>query len=240
MRHRVTCFALAAVCLLGACGRTASSATLAVDAKSNIFGAGHAECPPPASGTAGILPPVFSFAALPDQQIAFSAVTGSIGCCGDPNVLNGPDGGPFASASTNILSIGGIAGIIDNDHTLFLVGVFLDDTEPADPAPSRLDFSAGALGESFVTLSPQLRQVFFIGDGLTGNGTGVTQRFNVPAGATRMFLGFADGHEFGDPTRLPGSYGDNLGTLSTEFALTSSAPTAVSSRSWGRLKTIYR
>ncbi len=42
-------------------------------------------------------------------------------------------------------------------------------------------------------LSPFLKQVFFIGDGLTGNGTGAAQQFIVPAGATRLFLGPADG-----------------------------------------------
>ena len=42
-------------------------------------------------------------------------------------------------------------------------------------------------------LSPALKQVFFIGDGLTGTGTGTTQTFVVPAGATRLFLGVSDG-----------------------------------------------
>jgi hypothetical protein len=38
-----------------------------------------------------------------------------------------------------------------------------------------------------------LNQVFFIGDGLTGNGTGTVQQFVIPAGATRLYLGSADG-----------------------------------------------
>jgi hypothetical protein len=38
-----------------------------------------------------------------------------------------------------------------------------------------------------------LQQAFFIGDGLTGNGTGEVQTFIVPAGAARLFLADVDG-----------------------------------------------
>ncbi|HME68245.1 MAG TPA: hypothetical protein VKM54_00015 [Myxococcota bacterium] len=48
---------------------------------------------------------------------------------------------------------------------------------------------------SFSSLSPLLKQPFFIGDGLTGNGSGSVQQFIVPAGATRLFL--ASGDAFG-------------------------------------------
>jgi hypothetical protein len=37
-----------------------------------------------------------------------------------------------------------------------------------------------------------LKQPFFIGDGLTGTGTGAVQDFIVPSGATRLFLGTMD------------------------------------------------
>jgi hypothetical protein len=46
---------------------------------------------------------------------------------------------------------------------------------------------------SFMILAPQLQQVFFIGEGLTGTGSGQRQTFVVPTGATRLFLGSADG-----------------------------------------------
>ncbi|MCL6546715.1 MAG: PEP-CTERM sorting domain-containing protein, partial [Bryobacteraceae bacterium] len=73
------------------------------------------------------------------------------------------------------------------------------------------------------TFSPALGQMFFIGD---GQGTGGTQTFKIPVGATRLFLGFADGPpEFGNappgiPTN-PGAYHDNWGslTLSIEESL---------------------
>ena len=42
-------------------------------------------------------------------------------------------------------------------------------------------------------MSPLLKQIFFIGDGLTGNGTGDIQQFIAPTGATRLFLNATDG-----------------------------------------------
>lgn len=75
-----------------------------------------------------------------------------------------------------------------------LIGVFLDATQPslAGPAPGSLVFSAPS-AQAYMTLSPALRQPFFIGDGLTGTGTGTRQVINIPAGATRLFLGSMDG-----------------------------------------------
>jgi len=43
------------------------------------------------------------------------------------------------------------------------------------------------------------------------------QEFYAPAGATRLFLGFADAYEFGYPTSYPGYYNDNSGLLEVEF-----------------------
>jgi hypothetical protein len=78
-----------------------------------------------------------------------------------------------------------------------LVGVFLDDGVPnASAAPPGLDFSDGGLGTAFGQLCPGLKQPFFIGDGLTGHGTGAPQQFVVPAGATRLFLGTVDGFDW--------------------------------------------
>jgi len=57
--------------------------------------------------------------------------------------------------------------------------------------PASIDF--GVVGLNFSTLSPLLQQTFFIGDGLTGNGSGTVQTFIVPAGATRLYLGSVDG-----------------------------------------------
>jgi hypothetical protein len=53
--------------------------------------------------------------------------------------------------------------------------------------------------------------MFFVGDGLTGTGSGDTQIFHVPDTATRLFLGFSDRHA--STPDLPGWYGDNSGSI---------------------------
>jgi hypothetical protein len=85
--------------------------------------------------------------------------------------------------------------------------------EPTDPAPLALDFTNNT---SFEEISPLLKQTFFIGDGLTGSGSGNIQRFLVPNQATRLFLGFADGATI---QGLPGHYSDNGGSLVANFEL---------------------
>ena len=73
-----------------------------------------------------------------------------------------------------------------------LIGVFIGAGTPGGTAPTGLSFSTAG-SQSQATLSPQLNQVFFIGDGLTGTGTGSVQQFVIPAGATRLYLGSSDG-----------------------------------------------
>ena len=99
-------------------------------------------------------------------------------------IYYGPDGGPlFTRGAEN-----GISGI--RVTTSALIGVFLDSQLPTtSPAPSDLNFEVST--RDFLTLSPELKQVFFIGDGRTS--FSVIQKFYVPNGATRLFLGTADG-----------------------------------------------
>lgn len=80
-----------------------------------------------------------------------------------------------------------------------VIAVFLSDAQPntMGTAPSMLDFSTES-SRDFHTLEPQLRQVFFIGDGRRSSGE--VQRFVVPQGATRMFLGTMDGWEWSNNT----------------------------------------
>lgn len=117
------------------------------------------------------------------------SVTGSVSngpCC----ALLGPDGGSLES------HLGGAEnGIADVTAPLnALLGVFLDNTQPdSSGAPTSLDFTGGT---SFPSLAPSLKQVFFIGDGLTGTGSGSVQSFVIPTGATRLFLGTMDGFEW--------------------------------------------
>jgi hypothetical protein len=72
------------------------------------------------------------------------------------------------------------------------MGLFLGSAQPnLSAAPTALDFST--IGLTFASLSPELKQPFFIGDGLTGTGSGTVQTFIVPNDATRLFLGTMDG-----------------------------------------------
>ncbi|MFN9461817.1 MAG: PEP-CTERM sorting domain-containing protein [Planctomycetota bacterium] len=103
----------------------------------------------------------------------------------------GPDGGLFYGSFFSRGSENGISGLRVTVSSL--IGVFLDSQLPTtSPAPSDLNFEV--LTRDFLTLSPELKQVFFIGDGRTSSS--VIQKFYVPNGATRLFLGTADGTQW--------------------------------------------
>ena len=224
MKTTAKVFIAAFAVMILATGRLTATAdpggvTLTVDSRCNIYGAGHAVPPDPSGRGAGVLPVSIPIAWKQGLTYWFSA-TGIVSANSDGDPGHGPDGGDYFPP-TCINPYGGLGGI-KSDNTMFLVGVFLDDTEPQDPAPPTLNFGSidntacnTPYGEqevedmtSFTQLTPQLRQVFFIGDGMTGTGTGILQRLVVPAGATRLFLGFADGF-IGDP----GGFEDNAGSV---------------------------
>ena len=115
----------------------------------------------------------------------------------------GPGGN--GAAGSNLTSFGGISSYIGPQGPL--VGVFLSDAIPAAGAPSGFDFSPSGIGIDFTSLSPQLGQVFYIGDGKTAGD--IFQTFIAPVGATRLFLGIPDGFAFGGD---PGAYDDNDGS----------------------------
>jgi hypothetical protein len=97
--------------------------------------------------------------------------------------LTGPEGGALWTKPTEHSKSGTTSPINA------LMGVFLDDAVPSGAAPPILDFDTPA-SRDFTSLSPLLNQVFFIGDGF--NSAMVQQTFNVPGGATRLFLGPMD------------------------------------------------
>jgi hypothetical protein len=71
-----------------------------------------------------------------------------------------------------------------------LIGVFLGPDQPnLYSPPTGLIFSAAASWD-YLTLSPELQQPFYIGDGLTS--LGIVQQIIAPSGATRLYLGFLD------------------------------------------------
>lgn len=98
-------------------------------------------------------------------------------------------------------------------RVMFLAGVFTAAAEPQDSAPATLDFSSTALTTSFTQLAPLLHQTFFIGDGLTGTGSGTTQSFLVPDAATHLYLGIVDGSYF---VGGPNFYDNNRGDFSVQ------------------------
>lgn len=199
------------------------AAQLTISGDSNIFGAGKTSAPAPGGGLGGQLPPMFNFAAAAGQVLTFSNISGSLYVSGfSANSTNGNGDGGYLSG-TNILSYGGISGIRNDNAFAFLVGVFLNDSEPTGSGPLALDFTNNT---SFAELAPQLNQTFFIGDGLTGSGSGNIQRFLVPDQATRLFLGFADGNTdqgFPPIPGLPGYYSDNAGSVVANFEIQSAA-----------------
>ena len=94
------------------------------------------------------------------------------------------------------------------------IGVFLDGSQPdSSAAPAVLDFSTSA-SRDFGSISPKLKQPFFIGNGLRADGV-TQQSFVLPAGATRLYIGVMDGQQ----------WSDNSGSLST----TVTKPLAISS-----------
>ncbi len=83
-----------------------------------------------------------------------------------------------------------------------LIGVFLGPEDPAAaPAPPGLMF-VSQFDRDYAQVAPLLKQVFFIGDGLTS--TGAQQTVRTPRGATRLFLGVMDALQWGNNT---GSFG---------------------------------
>ncbi len=113
----------------------------------------------------------------------------------------------------------GVSGMTA-DTSGFLAGVFESGTIGA--APAALSFSAiggpGVIKTSFGSLSPSLQQSFFVGDGLTGDGSGAIQTFYVPTGATTLYLGIVDACGF---SGSPSCYNDNGGsfTVMTQSAV---------------------
>lgn len=144
----------------------------------------------------------------PDSTFTFQA-TGEIDFFGGmyPETTR-PDG--KADLFSGVVSLGGISPYEGPQASL--IGLFLDDQPPTGSAPAALKYQGeeATLSVSDASYSPALGQLFFIGDGLTGVETGETQTFIAPAGATRLYLGFADGYDF---VGAPGCYGDNSGAF---------------------------
>ena len=107
--------------------------------------------------------------------------------------LESPEGSPKMALHRG--SEHGISGV--HAPLESLLGVFLSDERPDHSgAPRTLTFDANH--RVFTTLSPQLKQVFFIGSGFAGSGE--KRRYLVPPGATKLFLGTTDGYNWNNNT----------------------------------------
>ncbi len=149
------------------------------------------------------LPPVVNVVAGDIIRLADPAIGGIsfFNGLGDP--FYGPSGN--GSGGSDLAGFGGISGYKGPQGAL--VGVFLDDSIPVSGSPATLNFTPAGLGTNFDSLEPELAQIFYIGDGIKTDGS--FQTFIAPTGATRLFLGIADGFGFGG---LPGAYDDNDGS----------------------------
>jgi hypothetical protein len=111
------------------------------------------------------------------------------------------------------------------------LGVFLGDEQPdQSPAPPDLDFGT-IESRNFRSLSPVLKQVFFIGDGFVGDNTtsdGVQQIIEIPMGATRLYLGTMDSFE----------WTNNIGELHAKVTYPF-GPTSIEPVSWTTVKALY-
>jgi hypothetical protein len=199
----VTFCTCAAIALLGAAlaagapaRESAVATTLTVSAQANIFGAGRSTPPSPAGRGPGKSPVLFT---LPSgaTKVQFAAGSGRVTCCTglSPRPYSGPEGGNQLPGGTNISAYGGLSGVANPDKQMFLVGVFLGAKPPSGAAPAT----------DTQTREPALAQVFYVGAGPLA--------VDVPTGATRLFLGFADGFGFNGPA---GHYDDNDGSVTIE------------------------
>ena len=185
----------------------AVESTQIVSGTANIFGAGRDSPPSPGDGGGGTLPPLWE---LPSGStvVTIPSASGEVtpytaqplfnGAAGDRRGAGGDD--------TDVTSYEGISGIVNRGNGMFLVGVFLTDAAPADPAPPRIDFTDD---ETFAKLAPEIGQTFLIGDGKD-------RTYCIPSGATRLFIGFADAYGY---EGAPGWYGNNGGELRVTVAV---------------------
>ena len=204
---------------------SSSTGTVAVSSQANIFAAGL-------SGG----PPMIAIGPGAHRVISFATQTAGISCCGTAG-SHGADGGDNLSTHITPDPPNGISGIQHDSKNIFLIGLFADDAGPVTASPpSELHYFSpgqvvsGTTSDAEPSYSPLLDQTFFIGDGLAGPATGERQSFEVPASATRLFLGFADGLNLGDFTHnlgtpspaTPGAYGDNTGSVTVTYTVQSS------------------
>ncbi len=223
---RTFCFCATAALALGTIlVAPAGAASIVVNAADNIYAAGQTSTGNYGGGNV----PGFVAVSAGQTSFAVSSVTGSYtspafncastaGCItldggGNYSNADGVGAAPVTSSNTGNSSISGITA----PGAGYLVGVFVSAGGPSGAAATALNYTTGGnASESATSYSPLLDQVFFIGDGLTGNGSGTGQTFNIPTGAADLYVGISDASFF---SGSPGGYGDNLGNFTVRYSL---------------------
>jgi Flp pilus assembly protein TadG len=135
---------------------------------------------------------------IPGAAITLTNVSGTAGndfTMGANTTADGNDGGSYPVYDDAASDGTAEHGIADSSMPLNSINaVFLNSNLPDNQtAPGTTDFSTQA-ERDYTTYSPQLQQVFYVGDGQTSGA--VQQQVIVPQGATRLFLGTMDGWEW--------------------------------------------
>jgi len=197
---------------MGLAGSLPASVLLSVGATNNIFSAGQAGQTAQELDFVPVAGNILTFQ-RPGFGSPSTVVTSPLSPCAACPTASSADGANLGSAApaTSISSSGtNLSPIQFTGIQMFLVAVFLGPSLPGSQVASIGDYGAGgALSANLATYSPLLGQTFFVGDGVTGTGSGTIQQFVVPTGATRLFLGFADALMF---VGQAGMFSDNTGS----------------------------
>ena len=186
--------ALVALALAATLPAMATGALVPGTANLNLAGrdAGYTCCS--GDGLAGQSPTQVAGLALVAGQALRIAAHGEVSYFGGAGAGDNPDGSAYNGVPYDYGD--GITAPLNVNRVDALLGLFLGAASPTGGAsPVAMDLSGG-LG--FTSLAPLVGQMFFIGNGLTGDTQlgefgGTVQQFIVPTGATRLYLGTADG-----------------------------------------------
>lgn len=194
---------------------SASAATVTVNAAANIYASGDSSTAAFSAG--GVLPVAitldpgtvsFQFDSVIAGLPVSGSSTGGATCVFEGSASSG-DGNTCVNSATHVSAANGFGSFDFEGKSMVLVGTFVGDTKGSTPAG--LSYTdAGANSTS--SFSPELQQVFFIGDGRTSSSA--LQTFIVPTGAKTLYLGFADAYGF---VGAPGAYDDNYGSVIASY-----------------------
>jgi hypothetical protein len=216
---------LVQLCLASVGVLSAQNAVINVDSHTDIYQAGGYNDD---AGQGAIPPFAYVFPARPGQVLTFLSVAGQWTCNSGEEPPYSADGTTTVGVCyprANISPTGPFSGYDNTDYQGAMVGMFLECGLPTKRAPTLRfyvnDGSQGGIKTDFEVLQPEIGQVFFVGDGLTGTGTGQPQMFLVPPTATHLYLGYVDTCSSSGYSS-PGCYFDNAGAITVTFKISQS------------------